>query len=53
MERQAMLDAALVIVRFFREHAPRVAKTHGSEYPAALAQLFSDRLDELDAASKR
>jgi hypothetical protein len=50
MERQAMLDAALVIVRFFREHAPRVAEVHGSEYPAALAELMSDRLDELGAA---
>ena len=49
MERQAMFDAAVVIVRFFREHAPRVADAYGSEYPAALAQLLSDRLDELDA----
>ena len=53
MERRAMLDAALVIVRFFREHAPRVAEAYGSEYPAALAQLMSDRLDELDAGSER
>ena len=47
MERQAMFDAAVVIVRFFREHAPRVAEAYGSEYPAALAQLMSDRLDAL------
>jgi predicted nucleotidyltransferase len=50
MERRAMLDAALVIVRFFREQAPRVADAYGSEYPAALAELLSTRLDELDAA---
>ena len=42
-----MLDAAREIVRFFREHAPRVAEADGAEYPSALAQLMSDRLDEL------
>jgi predicted nucleotidyltransferase len=47
MEREAMLDAARVIVRFFREHAPRVADAYGSEYPAALAELMTDRLDAL------
>lgn len=53
MERQAMFDAAVAIVRFFREHAPLIAEAHGSDYPEALAHLLSDRLDELDAASKR
>ncbi len=47
MERDAMLDAARMIVRFFREHAPGVAEANGSEYPSALAQLMSDRLEEL------
>jgi predicted nucleotidyltransferase len=47
MEREAMFDAARVIVRFFREHAPRVADAYGSEYPAALAELMTDRLDAL------
>ena len=47
MERQPMLDAAREIVRFFREHAPRVAAADGSEYPSALAALMSDRLDAL------
>jgi hypothetical protein len=47
MERRAMFDAAAGIVRFFREHAPRVAEADGSEYPAALAQHMSDRLDAL------
>ena len=52
MERDAMLDAALEIVRFFREHAPRVAEAYGSEYPSALARLMSDRLDDLARASR-
>jgi hypothetical protein len=47
MERQAMFEAAQVIVRFFREHAPRVAATHGADYPVALAHLMSERLDGL------
>ena len=47
MERDAMFDAARAIVRFFREHAPRVAEADGFEYPSALAQLLSDRLDTL------
>ena len=42
-----MLEAAREIVRFFREHAPRVADAYGSEYPAALAQHMSHRLDAL------
>jgi hypothetical protein len=38
MERDAMLDAAREIVRFFRERAPGVAEADGAEYPSALAQ---------------
>jgi len=52
MEPQVMLRAALDIVSFFREHAPRVAGAYGSGYPAELERLMSDRLDEL-AASER
>jgi predicted nucleotidyltransferase len=47
MERQAMFEAAQVIVYFFREHVPRVAATHGADYPVALAHLMSERLDGL------
>lgn len=47
MERDAMLRAALDVVRFFREHAPRVAGAYGSDYPAELEQLMSDRLGRL------
>ena len=50
MEREAMLDAARAIVRSFRELAPRVAEADGIEYPFALAQLMSDRLEELPPA---
>jgi len=52
MERDAMLKAALDIVSFFREHAPRVAGANGSEYPAELARLMCDRLDELALGSR-
>ncbi len=52
MERDAMLNAALDIVSFFRQHAPRVAGAHGSEYPAELERLMSGRLDELPLASR-
>jgi len=51
VERDAMLKAALDTVSFFREHAPRVARAYGSEYPAELERLMSDRLDELALAS--
>ena len=47
MERDAMLRAALDIVSFFQEHAPRVAGSYGSEYPVPLERLMSDRLEEL------
>jgi predicted nucleotidyltransferase len=47
MERAAMLEASREIVRFFREHAPRVAAACAAEYPSALALRMSDRLDAL------
>ena len=47
MKRDAMLRAALEVVRFFRERAPRVAGAYGSDYPAELEQLMVDRLDGL------
>jgi predicted nucleotidyltransferase len=50
MERDAMLRAALDIVMFFREHAPRVAGASGSDYPVELERLMSDRLDRLAAS---
>ena len=47
-----MLRATLDIVSFFREHAPRIAGAHGSEYPAELERLMCDRLDELSLAAR-
>ena len=48
MERGAMLQAALVIVRFYQELAPPLARAHGISYPADLARVMVDRLDRLD-----
>jgi hypothetical protein len=52
MERDAMLKAALDIVSFFREHAPRIAGAYGSEYPVELERLMCDRLDQLSLTSR-
>jgi hypothetical protein len=52
MEREAMLQAGLGVVGFFRAHAPRSAEANGVAYPAELARLKSARLEELtDPAS--
>ncbi len=47
MERDAMLRAALVIVRFYRNIAPSLAQAHGIPYPDKLAQVISERLEQL------
>lgn len=47
MEPGAMLQAVLVIVRFYQELAPRLAQTHGVTYPADLERVLSDRLAKL------
>jgi predicted nucleotidyltransferase len=47
MERGAMLQAALVIVRFYQELAPPLARAHGIPYPAGLERVMSDRLEQL------
>ncbi len=47
LERDAMLHAAQVIVRFYKELAPALAQAHGISYPAALDRLMSDRLEKL------
>ena len=44
LERGAMLQDALVIVRFYQELAPPLARAHGITYPADLDQVTSDRL---------
>jgi hypothetical protein len=47
LERGAMLQAALVIVRFYQELAPPLAREHAIPYPADLARVMSDRLEQL------
>jgi predicted nucleotidyltransferase len=47
MERGAMLQAALLIVRFYQELAPPLARAHSVPYPADLARVMSDRLEHL------
>lgn len=46
MEQGAMLQAALVILRFYRELAPPLARTHAISYPAALERVMVDRLEK-------
>jgi hypothetical protein len=50
LEPDAMLQAARVIVRFYQELAPLLARTHGIPYPADLARVMTDRLEQLCAA---
>jgi hypothetical protein len=50
MERAAMLQAALVIVRFYQELAPSLAQAHGLPYPTDLARVMSERLEQLGNA---
>ena len=47
MERGAMLQAALVIVRFYQELAPSLARAHGITYPIELERVMYDRLEQL------
>jgi predicted nucleotidyltransferase len=47
LEPGAMLQAALVIVRFYQELAPLLARTHGITYPADLERVMSNRLEKL------
>src|SRR6266496_5888041 len=47
LDRGAMLQAALVIVRFYQQLAPPLAQAHGLAYPADLAQLMSGRLEQV------
>ena len=50
LEPGAMLQAARVIVRFYQELAPLLARIHGITYPADLARVMSDRLEQLPHA---
>lgn len=45
MEKAAMLQAALTIIRFYQKLAPSLAQKHNLPYPYELAQVMSDRLE--------
>ncbi|HMD81926.1 MAG TPA: aminoglycoside 6-adenylyltransferase, partial [Anaerolineales bacterium] len=47
MEENAMLESALVLVRFFRELAVDLASTHGIIYPERLDKVMVERLETL------
>ena len=47
LERSAMLQAALVIVRFYQELAVPLARGYGIGYPTDLEQVMLDRLEQL------
>ena len=42
-----MLQAALILVRFYQEVAPLLARTHRITYSATLDRVMSERLEEL------
>jgi len=50
LEQSAMLQAALVIVDFYKELAPLLAQTHGIPYPDGLERVMVDRLEKLSTA---
>src|SRR5258707_11098295 len=47
MERGAMLNAGLAILRVYRELAPALAQEHGIPYPLTLQRLMLERLSKL------
>jgi predicted nucleotidyltransferase len=47
LERDAMIAAAEVLVRFYRTLAPTVAESHGVAYPSALEAVMVGRLERL------
>jgi hypothetical protein len=47
LEQSAMLQAALVIVDFYKEVAVPLAQAHGIPYPDALEKVMVNRLEKL------
>ena len=47
MEQSAMLQAALVIVNFYKELAPLLAQAHRIPYPDGLDRVMIERLEKL------
>ena len=52
MEKESMLAAALVIVRFYLEMAPALAQKHGVYYSHSLERVLMDRLQRLQDQAK-
>lgn len=50
LEREALLAAARVIIRYYQDTAWPLADAHGLHYPVELEQLMLARLDQLGAA---
>ena len=50
MEENAMLQAALDIIHFYKELAPLLAQKHGIPYPYSLERVMMDRLQKLHDA---
>jgi len=53
LERGAMFRATREIVGYYRQIAPPLAQTYGIAYPTQLAQLLSERLDQLEKLHAR
>jgi predicted nucleotidyltransferase len=52
MEKEAMLQSAFVMVRYYQELSTQLAQTHGITYPQRLEQVMVERLENLrDARS--
>lgn len=51
LQQDAMRQAAQVILRFYQEVAPPLARAHGIPYPTGLEQVMVTRLEKLGAAS--
>jgi predicted nucleotidyltransferase len=47
LERTAILQAGLALVRFYQELAPLLAQTHGIAYPDGLERVMIGRLEKL------
>ena len=47
VEKDAMLESAFVVVRFFRDIATGLASTHGIIYPERLDQVIVEKLESL------
>jgi predicted nucleotidyltransferase len=47
MEYEAMLQAAFVIVRFYRDLAPALSQAHGITYQTGLERMMMKQLEEL------